>query len=525
VTVLVPILGDQLSFNISSLHGADPADTVVLMMEVADETRYVRHHRRKLAYILSAMRHHAEALRQAGWTVDYVKLDDACEPSSFTAELARAIERRAPERIVVTEAGEWRVQAMLESWETLFGIPVEIRTDTRFIASHAEFEAWAQGRDNPVMEYFYREQRKKTGLLMTAGGKPEGGRWNYDKENRKPAEADLFMPNPPRFPADAITQDVIRLIQTRFQDLIGSLDDWDLAVTREDALKAQAAFLDNALCSFGDYQDAMVLGAHRMWHSLLSPYINSGLLDPLDLCWEVETRYRAGTVPLNCAEGYIRQIIGWREFMRGIYWLAGPDYVHRNHLGHTRRLPSFYWTGETDMRCLAEVIGQTWTFAYAHHIQRLMVTGNFALLIGADPEAVHLWYMEVYLDAYEWVTLPNTLGMSQFGDGGLVGTKPYVSTAAYINRMSDYCGACRYDPEQRIGLDACPFNSLYWHFFDRHRDKLESNPRLRNTYRNWDRFSDGSKAEIRAQAESFLATLDEASYGPEVLADSDGACE
>ncbi|MFD1612802.1 cryptochrome/photolyase family protein [Sphingomonas tabacisoli] len=515
MTTLIPVLGDQLSPRISSLQDADPQATVVLMMEVADETRYVRHHRRKLAYILSAMRHHAEALRADGWTVDYVKLDDPAEPSSFTGELARAIERHAPERIVVTEAGEWRVQAMLESWETLFGIPVEIRTDDRFIASHAEFEAWVEDRDGLVMEFFYREQRRKTGLLMTPSGKPEGGRWNFDKENRKPAQVDLFMPEPPRFPADAITRDVIALVEERFPELQGSLEDWDLAVTREDALRAQALFLDHALCRFGDYQDAMVMGAHRMWHSHLSPYINSGLLDPLALAREVEARYRAGKVPLNCAEGFIRQVIGWREFMRGVYWLAGPDYIERNFFGTKRRLPSFYWTGETDMRCLAESIGQTWRYAYAHHIQRLMVTGNFALLIGADPLAVHLWYMEVYLDAYEWVTLPNTLGMSQYGDGGLVGTKPYVSSAAYIDRMSDYCGHCRYDPKQRIGPDACPFNSLYWDFFARNRDRLEDNPRVRNVYRTWDRFDGDVQQAVRAQAAGFLAGLDEAPYGPE----------
>jgi deoxyribodipyrimidine photolyase-related protein len=509
MTTLVPVLGDQLSLGISSLKGADPGDTVVLMMEVADEASYVRHHRRKLAYILSAMRHHAEALRAAGWRVDYVKLDDDHAPDSFTGEVARAIERHAPERIVVTEAGEWRVQAMLESWETLFGLPVEIRTDDRFIASHADFQAWAEGRRDLVMEFFYREQRRRTGLLMTADGKPEGGRWNFDKENRKPADTDLFMPDPPRFPADPITAEVIDLVRTRFNHLIGSLDDWDLAVTREDALTAQTAFLDEALCSFGDYQDAMVTGAHRMWHAHLSPYINSGLLDPLELCREVEARYRAGKVALNCAEGFIRQIIGWREFMRGVYWHAGPDYIDRNHLSATRPLPAFYWTGETDMFCLKESIGQTWRYAYAHHIQRLMVTGNFAALIGADPKAVHDWYMEVYLDAYEWVTLPNTLGMSQFADGGLVGTKPYVSSGAYIDRMSDYCGRCRYDVKQRTGPDACPFNSLYWDFLARNRDTLGRNQRLAMPYRTWDRMSAGTQAELLAQAAAFLEGLGE----------------
>lgn len=514
MTALVLVLGDQLSLGLSSLRAADPATSIVLMVEAAEEARYVRHHRRKLAYILSAMRHHAEALRTAGWTVDYIRLEAEHEPTSFTGEVASAIERHRPERLIVTEAGEWRVQAMLDSWQTLFGLPVEILSDDRFIASHAEFQEWAEGRSDLVMEYFYREQRRRTGLLLTDNGKPEGGRWNYDKENRKPAENDLFMPEPPCFPADAVTSEVIALVAERFPDLLGSLDEWDLAVTREDALVAQAAFLDQALCSFGDYQDAMVSGAHRMWHSHLSPYLNSGLLDPLSLCREVERRYRAGTVPLNCAEGFIRQIIGWREYMRGIYWLAGPSYIERNFFGSTRRLPSFYWTGETEMNCMRQALGQTWRYAYAHHIQRLMVTGNFALLIGADPRAVHNWYMEVYLDAYEWVTLPNTLGMSQFGDGGLVGTKPYVSTGQYINRMSDYCAGCRYDVKQRVGPDACPFNSLYWDFLDRNRDKLGSNRRMRNAYASWDRFGPDSQEKIRARATEVIAGLDEAPYGP-----------
>ena len=514
MTTLIPILGDQLSFSLSSLQDADPTSSILLMMEVGDETTYVRHHRRKLAYILSAMRHHALALEQAGWRVDYVKLDDPDNGGSFNGEIARAVARHGAERIVVTEAGEWRVQAMLEAWQTLFGIPVEIRTDTRYIATHAEFETYAEARKDLVMEFFYREQRRKTGLLMD-GTKPEGGRWNFDKENRKPARNDLFMPAQPQFPADAITREVIAMVKRDFPELIGDLCNWDLAVTHEDALIAQTAFLDGALPSFGDYQDAMLTGETRMWHAHLSPYINSGLLDPLALCRAVEQRYREGKVALNGAEGFIRQIIGWREYMRGVYWLAGPDYKDRNFLGATRQLPRFYWTNETDMNCLHQAISQTWATAYAHHIQRLMVTGNFAMLIGADPHAVHLWYMEVYLDAYEWVTLPNTLGMSQYGDGGLVGTKPYAASGAYINRMSDYCAPCRYDPTKRIGEDACPFNALYWDFLDRNRDKLGSNPRLRNMYRTWERFGHDTKRETLAQAKRTLDWIDAmpAGYG------------
>jgi deoxyribodipyrimidine photolyase-related protein len=509
---LVPVLGDQLSLDLSSLARADPAETVVLMMEIAGETTYVRHHRRKIAYILSAMRHHAAALREAGWAVEYVALDDPDNAGSFTSEVARAVQRHAPDRIIVTESGEWRVAAMLDSWETLFGIPVAIVPDTRFLCSHGDFAAWADGRRELRMEFFYRGMRRRSGLLMD-GAKPIGGKWNYDKDNRKPAARDLLMPRPLSFAPDAITRDVLVLVAARFDDHPGRLEDFDFAVTRADALRQQAHFLDHSLPRFGDFQDAMLTGEPWMYHAILSPYLNSGLLDPLALCREVEVRYVRGLVPLNCAEGFIRQIIGWREFVRGIYWREGPDYVQRNFLNATRPLPGFYWTGETDMHCLAQAIGQTLDHAYAHHIQRLMVTGNFALLIGADPAEVHRWYLEVYADAYEWVELPNTLGMSQFGDGGLLASKPYISSGAYIDRMSDYCRSCRYDPRQRLGEDACPFNALYWDFLDRHQDKLGDNPRLAMPYRNWQRAEPEAQAATRAQAAGFLAGLDASDGG------------
>ena len=508
-TVLIPVLGDQLSLSLSSLVGADPANSIVLMMEVGDETTYVRHHKAKLVYILSAMRHHAEALRRAGWTVDYVRLDDPDNSGSFTGEVARAIERHQADRIVVTEAGEWRVMAMLESWQTLFGVPVEIRRDDGFLCSHAEFEAWAEGRSELRMEFFYREMRKKTGLLME-NGKPVGDRWNFDKENRKPAQADLLMPQPLSFEPDAITREVMELVEQRFGSNPGSLALFDYAVTAEDAERQAETFFTHALPQFGDYEDAMLTGERFLWHSILSPYINSGLLDPLDLCRRAEVEYREGRAPLNSVEGYIRQVIGWREYMRVIYWREGPNYVNRNFLAHARALPGWYWTGETDMHCLKESLGQTLATAHAHHIQRLMVLGNFALLIGADPKQVHLWYLEVYVDAYEWVELPNTLGMSQFGDGGLLGSKPYVSSGAYINRMSDYCGHCRYDVGKRVGDDACPYNALYWDFLVRHRDKLGSNRRLAMPYRTWDRQSPEQQAETLAQARGFLDALDAA---------------
>jgi len=482
------------------------------MMEVADETTYVRHHKRKIAFILSAMRHHAEALRQAGWTVDYVKLDDADNSGSFTGEVARAVERTGSDRIVVTHAGEWRVQAMLESWATLFDVPVEIRPDTRFVAPSGFFETWAAERKQLRMEFFYREMRRLTGLLIESG-KPVGGQWNFDKENRKPAGGDLAMPRLPQFAPDPVTSEVLALVADRFADHIGSLDDFALAVTHEQALTAQAHFLEHALPRFGDYQDAMLTDQPVLYHAHLSFYINCGLLDPLALCRAVEAEFHAGRVPLNAAEGFIRQIIGWREYVRGIYWWAGPDYGRRNFLNATRRLPAWYWTGETDMRCMKAAIGQTIDLAYAHHIQRLMVTGNYALLIGADPDDVDRWYLEVYADAYEWVEQPNTRGMILFADGGLLGSKPYAASGAYIDRMSDYCGKCRYKVKQRTGPDACPFNALYWDFLVRNRGKLGDNQRLAMPYRNWDRMDPGTQAELRTQAAGYLQSLDAAPTG------------
>jgi deoxyribodipyrimidine photolyase-related protein len=507
MTILIPVLGDQLSDDLSALAEQDKADCIILMVEVDEETAYVAHHKAKLVYILSAMRHHAEDLRASGWLVDYVRFDDPANSGSFTGELARAIERHGPVEIRVTEAGEWRVKAMLDSWADRFDIPVTILPDTRFLASPAEFEEWAAGRKQLRMEFFYREMRRKTGLLMD-GDKPEGGQWNFDAENRKPAKRDLMMPQPLHFAPDEVTCEVIDMVTAGFPGNMGRTEKFGFAVSRSDALKQQRHFLEHALPQFGDYQDAMLTDEPFLWHSLLSPYINSGLLDPLALCREVEARYRDGKVPLNAAEGFIRQIIGWREYVRGIYWWAGPGYARRNELKAMRDLPSFYWTGKTDMHCLSQAIGQTLEYAYAHHIQRLMITGNFALIAGVDPRQVHEWYLAVYADAYEWVELPNTLGMSQFADGGLLGSKPYAASGAYINRMSDYCGKCRFDVKQRIGPDACPFNALYWDFIARNEKKLRSNMRMAMPYKNWERMADGDKIALRKQARQFLERLD-----------------
>ena len=503
---LILVLGDQLTPSLSSLVAGDPAYDRVLMAELSDEASYVRHHKKKIAFLFSAMRHFADELRALGWTVDYVTLDSAENRGSFSAQIAQAMAVHAPEQIIVTDAGEWRVSQMIKGWQTAFGIPVCILPDTRFISSIPEFQRWAESRTQLRMEYFYRDMRRKTGLLMD-GDQPAGGKWNYDSENRKAAAADLFMPTPKATPPDAITLEVLALVAARFGNHFGDLEPFWYAVTRAGAQAAFTAFVKSALVHFGDFQDAMLAGEPFLYHSLVAQYVNCGLLDPLEMCREVETAYRAGKVPLNAAEGYIRQVIGWREYVRGVYWLKMPEYAHGNFFGHSRALPGFYWTADTDMACVRAAVTQTREQAYAHHIQRLMITGNFAMLAGIDPHELHEWYLSVYADAYEWVELPNTIGMSQFADGGLLASKPYAASGAYINRMSNYCGGCHYDVKQRTGPQACPFNALYWNFLSRHRDKLCSNPRIGQMIRTYDKFEQAERDRITASAAAFLEML------------------
>lgn len=504
---LILILGDQLSPDISSLHDADPGRDRVLMVEVLKEMTYVRHHKKKIAFILSAMRHFAEELRASGWQVDYVQLEDPENTGSFDGEVARACADLNPDRIVVTEPGEWRVLEAMKAWPDKLSRPVDIRDDTRFLSSPAAFRAWADGRKQLRMELFYREMRKSTGLLMD-DGQPAGGKWNYDADNRKPAEQSLFMPNPAGFDPDETTQAVLDLVDSRFPDHPGDLKPFWFAVTRADAETAFEGFLERALADFGTYQDAMLQGEKFLYHAVISQYLNAGLLDPRTVLAAVEAAYRAGKAPLNAAEGFIRQILGWREYVRGIYWLKMPRYAETNFLEARRPLPAFYWTGQTRMRCLQQAVRQTLEEAYAHHIQRLMVTGNFALLIGADPREVHEWYLAVYADAYEWVELPNTIGMSQFADGGLLASKPYASGGNYLSKMSDYCRDCAYNVKQKTGPGACPFNALYWDFLDRNADKLRGNPRLAQVYATWNRMSPDARAAYRHSAAGFLARID-----------------
>ncbi|MCR9255184.1 MAG: cryptochrome/photolyase family protein [Alphaproteobacteria bacterium] len=501
------VLGDQLSPSVSSLDGIDPERDVVLFLEVAEEGTYVPHHKKKIALILSAMRHFAADLESDGYRVDYVKLDDPDNRGSFTEEVARAVERHKPARVAVTEPGEYRVLQAMRGWEARLGVPVEILDDSRFFASVRDFADWAEGRKQLRLEYFYREMRKRHRILMD-GADPVGGQWNFDQDNRKRLPDEVFPPKSPAFAPDVITEEVLALVEERFGDHFGDLRPFDFAVTRAGARAALDDFVEKRLPRFGDYQDAMARGEDTLFHSVISIYLNIGLLDPKEACSAAEAAYRSGHAPLNAVEGFVRQILGWREYVRGLYWLKMPVYRYMNHLEASRPLPAFYWTGETDMACLGAAVDQTRRTAYAHHIQRLMVTGVFALLADVHPDAVNEWYLVVYADAFEWVELPNVTGMALFADGGIMASKPYAASGKYIDRMSDYCKGCRYDPKHATGPKACPYNFLYWDFLARQRERLKGNPRLGMIYRTLDRMDPGKVAAMRDQAQIFLDDLE-----------------
>ncbi|MGA0532077.1 cryptochrome/photolyase family protein [Hansschlegelia sp. KR7-227] len=500
------ILGDQLTRGLASLKDLDPAMDVVLMAEVMEEASYVAHHKQKLVFVFSAMRRFARELREEGITVDYVALDARENAGSLGGELKRAVARHGAGRVILTEPGEWRVREMFDDWREELDCDVLIREDDRFMCSRATFEAWAGGRRSLRMEFFYREMRRATGLLMDAD-QPEGGRWNFDPENRKSLPKGHAPPRRRRFEPDAATREVMAMVETRFPDNFGSLEGYGWAVGRVEALEALREFVADALPVFGDYQDALKQGAPFLYHGLISPYLNAGLLAPREVCDAAEAAYREGAAPLNAVEGFIRQILGWREYVRGIYWLKMPEYREINRLGADRRLPDFYWTAETDMNCLAQCVGDTRDHAYAHHIQRLMVLGNFALLAGLAPREVQDWYLLVYADAYEWVELPNVHGMVLFADGGLLASKPYAASGAYIDRMSDYCGTCRYDVKAKIGENACPFNYLYWDFLARNEQALAGNQRLAMPYRTLAKMAPERVEAIRRDAARFLDAL------------------
>jgi deoxyribodipyrimidine photolyase-related protein len=499
---LILVLGDQLSDDLSALRGADPAQDIVVMAEVMAEATPVPHHPQKIALVLTAMRKFAAQLRARGFPVLYSRLDDPETGPTLPGELLRRMAETGATQIVATHSGDWRLHAALQD----LPLPLRFLPDDRFLCPPQDFVAWAEGRKSLRMEWFYRDMRRRTGLLMD-GAEPAGGQWNFDHDNRKAAAPDLLRPRPLRFVPDAETEAVLDLVASRFPHHFGRLRPFHWPTDRAQALLALDHFIAHSLPRFGAEQDAMLESDPFLSHSLLSPCLNLGLLSAREVCQRAEAAYRSGAAPLAAVEGFIRQIIGWREYVRGIWALKGPAYLQQNALNHTAALPAAYWGGPTKMNCLSKSVAQTRDLAYAHHIQRLMITGNFALLAGVDPAEVHEWYLAVYIDAFEWVEAPNTLGMSQFADGGLLGSKPYVSSGAYIDRMSDYCGGCHYRVKERVGPRACPFNPLYWHFLDRHRSRFAANPRMAQMYRTWDKMDETHRATVLSDAETILARL------------------
>ena len=500
------VLGDQLTRSLSSLDDAIDGD-VLLMCEVHTEATYVKHHKKKIVFLFSAMRHFAAQLANQGHTVHYVKYDDPENSGSLLGEVTRIAAQHDMSEIIVTAPAEYRLYDEMSHWSDALGLPVTIREDNRFLCTPADFATWAEGRKQFRMEYFYREMRRKYSILMDNDG-PIGGQWNYDAENRKPPTKGLNIPDTYHAQLDAITQEVLVLVETYFADHFGDLLPFHFAVTREQALMALDSFAADRLPMFGDYQDAMVQDEPWMYHSHIGLYLNCGLLTPLECIHRAETAFHSGTAPLNAVEGFIRQILGWREYVRGIYWLKMPNYKTLNFFEAKRSLPAFYWTADTQMNCMHQCISETKQNAYAHHIQRLMVLGNFALIAGLDPEEVNEWYLLVYADAYEWVELPNVTGMVLFADGGIMGSKPYAASGTYINKMSNYCGSCRYKPAVKNGPTACPFNYLYWDFMDRNADKLNRNPRMGMTYRTYARMSDEKRVAISDDAVRFFDAID-----------------
>lgn len=515
VAALVLVLGDQLDHASAAFDGFDAARDIAWMAEVDEESTHVWSSKPRTALFLAAMRHFAAETRARGRPLDYVALDDPANTQTLARELSRAIARWQPARIVLARPGDWRVLQALQSAAAGAGVPLELREDRHFLSTPQDFARHANGRRQLRMEWWYRELRQRTGILMR-DGEPAGGRWNFDTDNRESfgkTGPRTVPPAPRRFVPDDITVEVLQLVERRFGAHPGRLGAFDWPVTRAQALEALADFVEHRLPSFGRWQDAMAEGRTWLYHSRLSAAMNLKLLDPREVLAAVEAAWDADRAPLAAAEGFVRQVLGWREYVRGIYWLRMPGYAQRNALGATGDLPAFFWTGDTDMRCMADALRSTLDHGYAHHIQRLMVTGNYALMLGVEPRQAHAWYLAVYVDAVEWVELPNTLGMSQYADGGEIASKPYVASGRYIDRMSDHCRRCPYDPAQSTGPDACPHTTLYWDFLSRHAPRLAGNPRMAMPLKQLARLSPDRRAEIARAAQAHRETVGAPSRG------------
>lgn len=508
---LIVVLGDQLNPDATAFDGFDPEIDVVWMAELAGEAEFVWSHQARIVMFLAAMRHFRESLLARGLPLNYGFIDAEDNPGTLADALAAAIADLRPQRLVMCRAGEWRVHETVTAVAKRLQVALEIRPDRHFLCSPEMFEQHAHGRKQLRLEYFYRDLRRHTGVLME-GAEPAGGQWNFDSSNRRalPKSGPSALPPPRIFAPDRITTEVIALVSERYAGHPGSLENFAWPVTAADARIALDDFIEYRLPRFGDYQDAMWTGEPWLYHSRLAAAMNLKLLDPRVVIAAAEAAWRDGRAPLNAVEGFIRQILGWREYVRGIYWRAMPDYIESNTLAAQEPLPAFYWTGDTPMRCLSDTISQTLRHGYAHHIQRLMVTGLFGLLLGVDPKAMHEWYLAIYVDAVEWVELPNTLGMSQYADGGVMASKPYVASGNYIRRMSNYCARCPFKPQRAVGEDACPYTTLYWNFLDRHDSILADNPRMALQLRNLARKSATERSEISAQADRLRKTLRDA---------------
>ncbi len=505
---LVLVLGDQLDEQSSALTDFDPQSDRIWMAEVDAESTHVPSSKQRTTLFLSAMRHFAERLRDKGWPVVYRLLDDEQNAGSLAEELALAIRQYRPSQLVMTAPGDWRVWQQLRATAAQHGVPFDIRDDDHFYCTVREFKAHAEGKKQIRLEYFYRELRRKHQILMD-GKLPIGGQWNFDADNRGSfgKAGPGALPAPTRFEPNATTLAVMALVNQRFAQHPGSLEHFGWPVTRDQALQVLADFVQYRLPHFGQYQDAMWEGEVWLYHSHVSSSLNLKLLRPREVIAAAETAYHQGLAPLPAVEGFVRQVLGWREYVRGIYWTEMPGYLEQNAMQAQADLPGFFWTADTDMACLRDAIGQTLKQGYAHHIQRLMVTGLYALLFGVHPKQVHEWYLSVYVDAVEWVELPNTLGMSQFADGGLMASKPYVASGKYIDRMSNHCKGCRYNPAVATGATACPFTTLYWDYLSQHADTLAKNPRMLMQLKNLNRLSASQRADIAQQAQVHRASM------------------
>ncbi len=504
---LVVVLGDQLDLDGAAFSGFDPERDRGWMCEAPAESRYVWSHKARIVVFLSAMRHFREALLARGWPVDYLA-SGAHAYETLAEALAAQLEALRPQCVVIVEPGEYRLHEALRTVVSDAGCRLDWRADTHFLCSSDAFAGWMRGRRQPRLEHFYRWMRKRTGWLM-AGDEPVGGRWNYDSDNRGSFASDGPgpLPAPQRFVPDAITREVLAWVERAYAAHPGQTAAFDWPLTRDEALEALDDFIIHRLPQFGRWQDAMWADSPWLYHSRLACALNLKLLNPREVCEAAIGAFEAGDAPIESVECFVRHVLGWREYVRGLYFARMPDHLDDNALDAQQPLPAFYWTGQTEMACLRDAIGQTLRLGYAHHIQRLMVTGLFALLLGVRPRAVHEWYLAVYVDAVEWVEAPNTLGMSQFADGGVIASKPYVASGKYIERMSNHCAGCRYNPARATGDAACPYTTLYWDFLDRHAERFAAHPRLKMQLRNLHRKTADERAAISAQARALRDRL------------------